>query len=112
MSKRRDEYEKSIERLCQFLELFYQDGYPPTKREIEDELHAIHALRPIPVNIYHEVDPRIREQNRFFFLLNEHYNRYDDVLPESVDLIVLPAQEDDPRMIQRELTLRQMNAFF
>ena len=112
MSKRRNEYQKGVERLCGYLEMFYQDGYPPSKREIEDELHTIYALKHLKINLFHEVDVRTKERNAFFFLINEHYNRYDDVLPNTIDLILLPSDEDEPKEIQRHLTQRQVQAFY
>lgn len=100
MSKRQQEYKKGLEQLCEFLDILLQETDLPSPQEVKAELDAIHALRSVHISFQF---PRsiLDLKDGYFFLIREEYSRYDDVLPEYVDIYAYPAEMDDPKKLDR-----------
>jgi len=101
MSKRREQFEKGMERLQGYCEILCSEPDEPSLKDIQSEILAIPALRTLPIRI-HLPDPFNTEGERFM-LIAEHYERYDDVLPKAVDLRVMPLSMDDEKELHRFL---------
>ena len=103
MSKRREQYEQGLERLCRFLEILLEEQKPPDLHEIKAEVDAIPVFRHIPVRIVPHNHP-LKPQEGFFFLLGEEYEQYDDVLPAGLNLFILPHSLSPQKQINKFIT--------
>ena len=103
MSKRRTDYEKGIERLCDYLLILLQEESKLALEEIKAELESITALRSLGISV--NVSPDLTDPNNYFIIIHEDYNRYDDVLPESVEIYVMPGDLDEPKKLDRMFTM-------
>ncbi|MEW6238795.1 MAG: hypothetical protein AB1656_25710 [Candidatus Omnitrophota bacterium] len=110
MSKRREQYEKAIERLSDFLAIFLKEKTIPSKDELLQEIGAIPSLRSMEIQVSLPNDPKETEEG-FFFLLNEEYERYNDVLPSAIRILLLPQSQDDPKELNRFLTIPSYTSF-
>ena len=106
MSKRREQLERGLEQLRRFLEIFFREHRPPTSDHIRQEIKAIAVLRQIPLELNLPYPPLPKDEP-FFYILGERYGRYDDILPEAIELYVLPADQDTQKQIDRKLTLEK-----
>ncbi len=103
MSKRREDYQKGIDRLCGYLDILLKEK---TKDEdgLWKEIKAIRVLGQMQVEIdFHTLAEN--KEDEFFFLLREEYRRYDDVLPERVSIQLIPGSHDDPKKLDQLTTL-------
>lgn len=100
MSKRRQQYEQGINRLCEFLDILLKEGATPTADEIQAELDAIGPLRPVQVSL-HFPKTAVELAEGFFFLMMEQYTRYDDIIPTQVQIHALPAAMDNTKSIDQ-----------
>lgn len=100
ISKREREYQEGIERLQAFLVNFLDDQ-PPRQEDLEEEVGAIPALRPIHFSLRSEYQAGSDEP--FVILLCESYERYDDVLPQEIDIHILPSAYDNEKELFRYL---------
>ncbi len=103
ISKRREEYEKGIARLCSFLEAILEEEGPPSLRDIQNELDTIHSLRPLTIKIS-LTNTFSYEDKEFIFLLHEVYERYDDALPQDVEIFTLSQSMDNPKALNKYLS--------
>jgi len=110
MSKRREQYDKAIERLSDYLTIFLKEKTIPSKDELLNEIGAIPSLRSMELQVSLPDDPKDVEEG-FFFLLNEEYERYDDVLPAALRIQLLPQSQDDPKELNRFLTIPSYTPF-
>lgn len=104
MSKRIDAYNKGMKRLVSFMEIFLNEGEPPSAQQIDEEYRAIDSLRSIPYAL-HSPEAPIDPDNGFIVIIGESYERYDDALPVSLQICILPASMDSPKEINRFLTM-------
>lgn len=103
MSKRREEYQNGIDRLCGYLDILLKEK-TNNADELWKEIKAIRVLGQMQV----EVDLQAlaeKKEEEFFFLLREEYRRYDDVLPERVSIQLIPGSQDDPKKLDQLTTL-------
>ena len=106
MSKRRLEYEIGIERICDYLQIILKNNIYPTEHELWDEVKAIHSFRPIDLSIRINLIDSSSDQE-YIFLLNEQYTRYDDVLPDAIEIRLVPASFDHERELYLLVTSDQ-----
>lgn len=104
MSKRKEQYERGLKRLCHYLEIFFGEGIPPSRQEIEAEIESIPGLQSLQIEIHLPETP-VKRSDGFFYLVGEHYERYDDILPVSVVVKILPAQQDEMKFIHQLLAM-------
>jgi len=96
MSKRREQYEHGLERLYHFLEILLNESTIPIKTEIEAEVHTIPELKRIPISITQpdltitQPDSTLNSDTPYFFLVEEEYGHFGDLLPQSLQIFILP----------------------
>ncbi len=103
MSKKRELYEKGMEQLFGYLEGLLQQNATMKEEDIRGEILSISSLRPLSVSISFPGQLSSSKEGTIF-LLGEHYDRYDDILPESLEIQLLDQALDDPKEIDRYLT--------
>ncbi len=108
MSKRRDEYNKALDRLTKFLEMFFKLESTPSEDDILDEYKAITQLRNIPLILELSHQPLDRDDG-FFFMVGEEFERFDDVLPVAMHITLLPNSIDEPKELNRYFTSLPIN---
>ncbi|MBI1389534.1 MAG: hypothetical protein GC154_13910 [bacterium] len=101
MSKRKQEYEEGFERLCGFMEELMRIRMLPDRGDIDAELKAIPAVRAAGVDYV----LRDAAKDAFFVIVEETYRRHDDVMPEHVHFELLPSSMDEPKTLDRMLTM-------
>ena len=84
----------------QFLEIFYREKTIPTREQIQTEVEVLEGLRAIQVLIEFP-DPPLADGDAFFYLLAEEYPRYDAILPESLEIRILPEELDVRKEIHK-----------
>lgn len=102
-SKRRKEYEDGLEQLNSFLEQFL-DAAPPTREEIQAETRAIPAFRRILFDLTTAESANLSEG--FILLIEERYERYDDLLPKLIHIRALPRELEERKELHRYLNLQ------
>ena len=108
MSKRRDEYNKALDRLTRFLEMFYKLESIPSRDDILDEYTSIAQLHNIPLNLEFSDQPLDSEKG-FFFMVGEEFERFDDILPVIINITLLPGSIDEPKELNRFFTSLPIN---
>ncbi len=108
MSKRRDEYNKALDRLTKFLEMFFKLESIPSKDDILDEYKSITQFRNIPVKIDFYDQPLDSDEG-YFFMVGEEFERFDDVLPVAMHITLLPNSIDEPKELNRYFTSLHIN---
>lgn len=103
MSKRRTEFEKGIDRLCDYLLILLQEENRPGLDEIKAEIDSIPALKSLGISV--TPAPDLLTSPNYFFIIHEDYNRYDDVIPESVEIYIMPSDLDEPKKLDRMFTM-------
>ncbi|MDP8244843.1 MAG: hypothetical protein P9L94_12225 [Candidatus Hinthialibacter antarcticus] len=101
VSKRRQGYLDGVDQICAYLEAFLERDETPGEKDIQAELKAIDAFRPIITEI---ALPEIQSGEGYFLLVEEEYVRVDDVLPEAVRIQLLPQSMDEQKVLNRLLT--------
>ncbi len=87
VSKRRREYERGLARFLEYLDIFLRRQTLPDRYDIRLEIESIPSLRKL--NIEYSFEPP-EEEEGFFFLLKEDYERYDDVIPSNIEITTQP----------------------
>lgn len=102
MSKRREQYEKGIQRLQDYFQQFYYEEEFPSKRDIDSEINAILALRKFPIKI-HIPSPLNQKMEDYIVAFRERYDRYDDVLPKEILIEFVSIELDDEKKLHQYL---------
>ena len=103
MSKKRDQYLTSFERVIECLEFYLQENTVPEKTELQEELDYIRGLRPLKVNLSFPDEP-LNEKEGYCFLIEEEYRRYDDILPQAIHVSLLPGLFEEQKELNKFLT--------
>lgn len=102
MSKRKQEYQDGVERICTFLEAYLHEGTRPPLKEVHAEFRAIGTFRSVE---WEWVPLGIAPEEGSTVLVEETYDRYDRVVPDHISFREIPLALADPETFQRTRVL-------